>query len=246
MTANIGTDELTLCEVLRHATDGLFVIDKDRRVVFWSEGCARITGVEGAAASDASRLCYELTDCRDEQGRPLSGTLCPSAGVFAHEVSSARQRMSVKHRDGRRIWIETVYSPMFDDTGGVACVVGVMRDVTETMGAEARAGDTAIARDSGDSRETTTSLYCPGGGLADGSHAPLEEGTNAMGPLDRILTTIEKREILAALERANGQRTLAARLLGISRSRLYRRMEALDIDPRETGAAPEVHPREEA
>ena len=56
-----------------------------------------------------------------------------------------------------------------------------------------------------------------------------------MGPLDQILTTIEKREILAALKRANGQRTLAARMLGISRSRLYRRMEALGIDPREIG-----------
>ena len=53
-----------------------------------------------------------------------------------------------------------------------------------------------------------------------------------IGSLDRILTTIERREILNALNRANGQRTLAAKLLGISRSRLYRRMEALGIDPR--------------
>ena len=58
---------------------------------------------------------------------------------------------------------------------------------------------------------------------------------DGVGSLDRILTTIEKREILNALNRANGQRTLAARLLGISRSRLYRRMEALGIDPRNLG-----------
>ncbi|MGB2984550.1 MAG: helix-turn-helix domain-containing protein [Phycisphaerae bacterium] len=56
---------------------------------------------------------------------------------------------------------------------------------------------------------------------------------SGMGPLDQMLTTIERREILSALGRAKGQRTLAARLLGISRSRLYRRMEALGIDPRE-------------
>ncbi len=56
------------------------------------------------------------------------------------------------------------------------------------------------------------------------------------GSLDQIITTIEKREILGALRRANGQRTLAARLLGISRSRLYRRMEALGIDPRTAGS----------
>ncbi len=69
---------------------------------------------------------------------------------------------------------------------------------------------------------------------------PLEDANPNMGPLDRTLTTIERREIVAALKRANGQRTLAARLLGISRSRLYRRMEALGINPRE------IAPRENA
>lgn len=53
--------------------------------------------------------------------------------------------------------------------------------------------------------------------------------------LDDILGSIEKKEILGALHRANSQRTLAARMLGISRSRLYRRMEALGIDPRRIG-----------
>jgi DNA-binding NtrC family response regulator len=61
----------------------------------------------------------------------------------------------------------------------------------------------------------------------------MQVNTNADSrPLDEVLATIEKREILSALQRADGQRTLAARLLGISRSRLYRRMEALGIDPR--------------
>jgi DNA-binding NtrC family response regulator len=56
--------------------------------------------------------------------------------------------------------------------------------------------------------------------------------------LDDILAGIEKREILAALDRANGQRTLAAHMLRISRSRLYRRMDALGIDPRTDEAGP--------
>ena len=58
------------------------------------------------------------------------------------------------------------------------------------------------------------------------------------GSLDTILNTIERREIVSALRRTNGQRTLAAKELGISRSRLYRRMEALGIDPREVGLGP--------
>ncbi|MFQ5494489.1 MAG: helix-turn-helix domain-containing protein, partial [Phycisphaerae bacterium] len=61
-------------------------------------------------------------------------------------------------------------------------------------------------------------------------------GNGGGGRLDRILATLERKEILASLQQAQGQRTQAARLLGISRSRLYRRMEALGIDPRQAGS----------
>lgn len=47
--------------------------------------------------------------------------------------------------------------------------------------------------------------------------------------LDNILGDTERRAILTALRRAHGQRSLAAKHMGISRSRLYRRMEALGI-----------------
>jgi len=60
----------------------------------------------------------------------------------------------------------------------------------------------------------------------------IDERTDAAArpSLDEILTGLEKREILAALQRANGRRTLAAKFLRISRSRLYRRMDALGIE----------------
>ncbi len=48
-------------------------------------------------------------------------------------------------------------------------------------------------------------------------------------PLDDILEDVERRTILSVLEHANGKRTQAARSMKISRSRLYRRMEALGI-----------------
>lgn len=49
--------------------------------------------------------------------------------------------------------------------------------------------------------------------------------------LDEILEHAERRAILAALRRAHGRRNFAAKIMGISRSRLYRRMEALNIVP---------------
>jgi len=64
-------------------------------------------------------------------------------------------------------------------------------------------------------------------------------GTNGNRSLDEILYSVERREILAALARAGGHRTRAAELLAISRSRLYRRMEALGIEP--NGASSNGH-----
>ena len=59
------------------------------------------------------------------------------------------------------------------------------------------------------------------GGVGDGNFS-----------LDDILSVVEKQEIVAALRRNHMQRTLAARSLSVSRSRLYRRMGALGINPR--------------
>jgi DNA-binding NtrC family response regulator len=51
--------------------------------------------------------------------------------------------------------------------------------------------------------------------------------------LDGVLADVERRTILDALRQARGQRSRAAKLMGISRSRLYRRMDALGIVPKE-------------
>ena len=47
--------------------------------------------------------------------------------------------------------------------------------------------------------------------------------------LDRLLQDVERSAILHALRETGGNRSDAARVMGISRSRLYRRLEALKI-----------------
>jgi transcriptional regulator of acetoin/glycerol metabolism len=132
------------------------------------------------------------------------------------------------------MWVETAYSPIFDATGKVTYVVGIMRDITEAKEREEHLRALAEQDMASDTENLSTPVDSCCSRPAEGD-LPVASTDSSMGPLDQMLTTIEKREILAALRRANGQRTLAARMLGISRSRLYRRMEALGIDPREIG-----------
>ncbi len=60
---------------------------------------------------------------------------------------------------------------------------------------------------------------------------PTEKATprEAFPPLDKLLEQVEARMIRLALDRARGNKTKAAELLGIWRPRLLRRMEALGI-----------------
>lgn len=225
MATNTAANEIALNDVLRNALDGLFVLDRERRFVLFSDGCERITGYGRGSVIGTQCHCHELTECRDEHGRSLSGALCPSLRVFNGEVPAVRQHMSVEHRDGHTVWVETTYSPMHGKDGSIECVVGFLRDVSDSREG---LGASTMGTTSQSNRQST---YAGGGG------SDAQAGDR---PLDDILNSIEKREILTALRRANGQRTLAAQLLRISRSRLYRRMEALGIDPRKLGPGSEA------
>lgn len=65
------------------------------------------------------------------------------------------------------------------------------------------------------------------------SRGPRHIEESGVLPLDDVLADVERRSILGALRKAGGQRSLSAKLLHISRSRLYRRMDVLGISSRE-------------
>jgi DNA-binding NtrC family response regulator len=56
-------------------------------------------------------------------------------------------------------------------------------------------------------------------------HAPLADHS----PSDELLVTVEREHIQRALMRARGNKKAAARMLGLSRRALYRRLERLDL-----------------
>ena len=73
-------------------------------------------------------------------------------------------------------------------------------------------------------------IHCHGSEIQS-SDLPPEclESSSGFSPLSANPELDEKEQILAALKRAKGKRAEAARLLGMSRSTLYRRLESLDL-----------------
>lgn len=230
MTTN-ETNVLSLASLMKHSLDGVFVLDRSRKCVLFSDTCEKITGFSQSSILGAQCRCHDIIDCKDDYGRSLSGMLCPGLHVLEGNVPHARQKMEIQHPQGRQVVVETTYSPIMDNQGKITHVLGVMRDLSDMIETEKNL------------REVAAKLsFAPGSNMNEPNSINATElssvgfATSGNGSLDNMLAAIEKHEILTALERAKNQRTLAARELGISRSRLYRRMEALGIDPRKVGS----------
>lgn len=205
--------DVSLEKALQNALDGVFVVDRERRVLLFNAGCERITGYP--ATEIVGRQCTEFMNCHDTQGRPLWGALCPTRALYDGSAESLRQRMQIRRRDGTDVWVETIYTPVRDRMGNVECVLGVVRDISE-------------------SKEREDDLRAEISHLRDQPAAPAasSDGSGEL-LLDARLAQLEREVIIKALRAARWHRNKAAELMKISRSRLYRRMEALGIHPGE-------------
>lgn len=118
-------------EIFDRTQDGVFVMDRDRRIILFNAGCERLTGHRKQEVVGTQCHCHEVTECHDEYGRSLAGKLCPGLRVFNGQVPSAKQSMRIRHRDGRHVWIEMTYTPLPDAEGRISCVLAVMHDISE-------------------------------------------------------------------------------------------------------------------
>lgn len=215
----------SLESLIRNAREGVFALDRERHIVAFSKGCERITGFPKSELNGNAACCHEAMGCRDEHGRSLAGSLCPALDVFHGEAPSRVQLMRIRRADGKQVWVETTYSPMHDESGETIGVLGVMRPAEPPGEGESRTTEVLLRT----GQETSAPSPSAGAAPAPGWNS---NGSVDSGPLDGVLLDVERQEILGALRRSNGQRAKAARSLGISRSRLYRRMDVLGIDPR--------------
>ncbi len=251
MSVNATATAISVSQLLSTAKDGVFVLDRDRGFVLFNQACEKITGYKRHEFAAGECPCCNTLSCQDESGSPISAARCPAKALFDGAADAGRQEMRIRRKDGSCAWIETVYSPVLNGSGRVDHVLGVIRDITAAKAnEEAMKGELARIREqlqrlAGDQRPT------PGAGQHPDAAGPLTRDNptapNAPGPrqaenatgqqqsllLDPVLANVERDAIRRALRAADWQRNKAAQFMGISRSRLYRRMEALSIDPKE-------------
>jgi diguanylate cyclase (GGDEF)-like protein/PAS domain S-box-containing protein len=120
-------EEATLYrDVLDHLYDGVYFLDRERKIFFWNKGAERITGyrredVMGQACSE-NILCHV-----DQQGRSLCRGNCPAACVL--EDGQAREaEVYLLHQNGYRKAVRIRVAPIQDASGRIVGAMEIFSD----------------------------------------------------------------------------------------------------------------------
>lgn len=106
--------------------DGVYVTDRQRRIVYWNRGAEQIAGY-AAAEVLGSRCSDDLLMHVDDQGNRLCRTGCPLSATLADgEARSAD--LYLQHRDGHRVPVRVRVAPLRDPQGRITGAVEVFAD----------------------------------------------------------------------------------------------------------------------
>jgi PAS domain S-box-containing protein len=124
-------------DLVDRMSDGVYFVDRSRRITYWSRGAERLTGYR--AADVLGKRCRDrLLNHVDENGAPLCGAACPLAATMRD--GQARDAPGfMHHADGHRqpVWVRS--APLTGEDGIVTGAVEVFSDDSATTAARARA-----------------------------------------------------------------------------------------------------------
>jgi sigma-B regulation protein RsbU (phosphoserine phosphatase) len=120
--------------ILDSLSDGVYVCDRNRQIVYWSRSAERITG--WASADVVGRRCLDDVLCHiDKDGRQLCGEeFCP---LYRSMVTGATSTVPLivyaKSKEGKRIPMQVTVAPIRDGDGEVIGGVETFRDMSAVL-----------------------------------------------------------------------------------------------------------------
>jgi diguanylate cyclase (GGDEF)-like protein/PAS domain S-box-containing protein len=115
-------------EIVENMVDGVYFVDRDRRITYWNKGAERITGYTAAdvvGSSCADNLLVHV----DAQGRELCKGSCPLIAAMA-DGGPHEAEVYLHHKQGHRlpVWVRT--APLRDPAGRFAGAVEIFSDMS--------------------------------------------------------------------------------------------------------------------
>jgi diguanylate cyclase (GGDEF)-like protein/PAS domain S-box-containing protein len=122
--------------LLDNLYDGVYVLDRERRIVYWNRGAERITGFKDDQV--IQKCCRDdILVHVDEQGTVLCPTdSCPAFKTMLDGLP-AELEIFIRHSDGHRVPVLTRIAPLLND-GEIVGAVEIFSDNTQVFEARAR------------------------------------------------------------------------------------------------------------
>lgn len=114
--------------LLNQVQDGVYCLDKDRRIVFWGKGAEQATGFERAEV--LGKQCPEdISLLVDHEGNAVAPEKCPIvASLKDGTIRSAE--LFFRHKDGYRLPVSLRVVPVFREDGEIMGAAGVFTDMS--------------------------------------------------------------------------------------------------------------------
>lgn len=129
MTSIIENKESLQEIALRYLNDGVFIFDKDRKIILFNPACEHIVGFSAEEIRKNESNCFDIFHCHSSDGECLA--ICPGLDLFEETRTRIAREYLIKTKEGKQKRVITNYSIIKDDNDRIEYVVGVMRDITE-------------------------------------------------------------------------------------------------------------------
>lgn len=117
--------------LLDHIPNGMYLVDKDRRIVDWNAAAERLTGYKKEEV--VGKRCGDgILDHVDEFGNSLCGERCPLL-MAARLGMECRSEVLMHHKQGHRLPVNVLASPVRSESGEITGMVETFTDNTARL-----------------------------------------------------------------------------------------------------------------
>ncbi|MHC4911931.1 MAG: PP2C family protein-serine/threonine phosphatase [Planctomycetota bacterium] len=134
MSESFGIDVNMLVRVLNYLNAGVYVTDKERRIMLWNRKAEEITGYR--AEEIVGSACHDdvLNHITKDGVQLCPGELCPLHRSIETGVASGEPVLVyARKRDGKRVAVSVSVAPLHDDSGNIIGGIEIFHDETSTV-----------------------------------------------------------------------------------------------------------------
>jgi diguanylate cyclase (GGDEF)-like protein/PAS domain S-box-containing protein len=131
-----GKDPSFYQDILYHISDGVYFVDRERRILYWNGGAANLTGYQPSEI--VGKFCYDnILAHVDGCGTPLCDSMCPLSAALqdgkAHNAS-----VFLRHKQGHRLPVAVRVQPIRGRDGSIEGAVETFSNNLAQVAAERR------------------------------------------------------------------------------------------------------------